>query len=163
MSVIPELLAANERYAASFGAGGLPRSPARRIAVLTCMDARMDPAKFLGLGDGDANVLRNAGGRVQADVIRSLVISCELLGAREIVVVHHTECGLLGLSNERLRERLRERGIDASEEDFLPFSDLDESVRDDVKMLRESPLIPDDVRVAGFVYDVRSGRLREVV
>ncbi|MDE3096064.1 MAG: carbonic anhydrase [Chloroflexota bacterium] len=163
MSVIPELLAANERYAASFTAGGLPPAPARRVAVLTCMDARMDPAKFLGLGDGDANVLRNAGGRVHPDVIRSLVVSYELLGTRELVVVHHTDCGMLGLSNAYMRGRLRARGVDAGRIDFLPFDDLDQSVRDDVDALRASPLIAGDTRIVGLVYDVHSGRLRQVV
>ncbi len=159
----PDLLAANERYAASFRTGDLPRAPARRIAVLTCMDARMDPAKFLGLSDGDANVLRNAGGRVHPDVIRSLVISYELLGTRDVLVVHHTDCGMLGLSNEDVRTRLRARGVDATHVDFLPFDDLDQSVRDDVDALRGSPLIAGDTRIAGLVYDVHSGRLRQVV
>jgi carbonic anhydrase len=164
LSVTDELLAANERYAATFTKGDLPRPPVRRVAILLCMDARMDPLKILGLEDGDANVLRNAGGRASDDVIRSLIISYRLLGTREFVVMHHTECGLVDVTNEGLRERLkRDLGVDASGIDFLPFSDLDESVREDVAMIRSSPFVPEDIVVRGFVYDVRSGRLREVV
>ena len=163
MPVVDELLAANERYAAGFDKGGLPLPPARRVAVLVCMDARIDPARALGLAEGDAHVVRNAGGRASDDALRSLAISQELLGTREVVVVHHTDCGMLTFTNEQIRQRLRERlGADASGVDFLPFADLDQSVRDDVAAIRASPLIPDDVAVSGFVYDVRSGRLRRV-
>ncbi len=164
MSVLPELLRANAAYAGSFERGRLPVPPARRFAVLTCMDARLDPAKFLGLAEGDAHVIRNAGGRASGDAIRSLVISYRLLGTREFVVIHHTDCGMLTFTNEDLRGQLRrDPGADASHIDFLPFSDLDQSVRDDVETLRRSPIIPGDIAVSGFVYDVRSGRLREVV
>jgi carbonic anhydrase len=164
LSVTDELLAANEQYAATFTKGDLPRPPGRRVAVLLCMDARMDPLKILGLEDGDVNVLRNAGGRASDDVIRSLVISYKLLGTREFVVIHHTDCGLVDITNEGLRERLeRDLGVDASGIDFLPFRDLDESVREDVAKIRSSPFVPGDIAVRGFVYDVRSGRLREVV
>jgi carbonic anhydrase len=164
LSVTDEFLAANEQYAAAFTKGDLPRPPGRRAAILLCMDARMDPLKILGLEDGDVNVLRNAGGRASDDVIRSLVISYKLLGTREFIVIHHTDCGLVDITNEGLRERLkRDLGVDAAGIDFLPFSDLDESVREDVATLRSSPLVPRDIAVRGFVYDVRSGRLREVV
>ncbi len=164
MSVVPELLSANERYAATFDKGTLPMPPGRRFAVLTCMDARLHPARFLGLGEGDAHVIRNAGGRASDDAIRSLVISYKLLGTREFVVIHHTDCGMLTFSNDDLRGLLRrDLGADASRIDFLPFSDLDRSVRDDVETIRRSPLIPNDIEVSGFVYDVRSGRLRQVV
>ena len=163
MPVVDELLAANERYAAGFDKGDLPLPPARQVAVLVCMDARIDPAKALGLAEGDAHVIRNAGGRASDDALRSLAISHELLGTREVVVVHHTDCGMLTFTNDQIRQRLRDRlGADASAIDFLPFGDLDQSVRDDVAAIRSSPLIPDDVAVSGFVYDVRSGRLRRV-
>lgn len=163
MPVLPELLTANERYAASFTKGNLPMPPGRHVAVLTCMDARLDPAKFLGLQEGDAHVIRNAGGRASEDALRSLVISHKLLGTREFLVIHHTDCGMLTFSNEQLRDQLRrDLGADASSIDFLPFSDLDESVRQDVQTIRSSPLIPNDISVTGFVYDVRTGRLREV-
>ncbi len=163
MPVVDELLAANERYAAGFDKGDLPLPPARQVAILFCMDARIDPAKALGLAEGDAHVIRNAGGRASDDALRSLAISQELLGTREVVVVHHTDCGMLTFTNEQIRQRLRDRlGADASGVDFLPFGDLDQSVRDDVATVRASPLVPDDVAVSGFVYDVRTGRLRRV-
>lgn len=164
MSPFSELLSVNERYASTFSQGDLPMPPARRLAVLTCMDARLHPEKFLGLEVGDAHVIRNAGGRASDDAIRSLVISHELLGTREFVVIHHEDCGMLTFSNEQLPQKLREdMNADASGIDFLPFGNLDESVRQDVERIRRSPLIPGDIPVSGFVYDVRSGRLREVV
>jgi carbonic anhydrase len=163
MTVLPELIAANQDYAATFTKGDLPAPPGRRVAVFTCMDARLIPAKFLGLEEGDAHVIRNAGGRASEDAIRSLVISHHLLGTREFLVIHHTECGMLTFSNEDLRTQLRDAlGADASDIDFLPFSDLDESVRQDVETIRSSPMIPEDIPVSGFVYDVRTGKLREV-
>jgi carbonic anhydrase len=135
--------------------------PARRVAVLACMDARLDPARILGLEEGDAHVVRNAGGRA-ADALRSLVISQELLGTREVVVIHHTDCGMLTFTNDQLKQRLKEgRGAEA-DLDFLPFSDVDQSVRDDVKAIRESRLLHPGVPVTGFVYDVKTGRLRQV-
>ena len=162
MSVTEELLAANERYASHFDKGDLPLPPARRVAIVTCMDARIDPAKALGLSEGDAHVIRNAGGRVH-EALRSLVISQRLLGTREVVVIHHTDCGMLTFTDDELRERVRdELHADATHLAFLPFSDLDRSVREDVAFLRASPLIPDDVPVRGFVYDVRTGTVREV-
>src|SRR5262245_13980969 len=128
------------------------------------MDARLDPAKFLGLEEGDAHVIRNAGGLVTDDAIRSLVISHWLLGAEEVAVLGHTDCGMLTLSNDDLRARLRhETGADASDVDFLPFPDLEDSVRSSVAAVRESPLLPDSLVVSGWIYDVRSGRIDEVV
>ncbi len=163
MAALPEMLAANDEYAASFTKGDLPMPPARQVAILTCMDARLIPASFLGLQEGDAHVIRNAGGRASEDAIRSLVISYELLGTREFMVIHHVDCGMLTFTNEALRQRLQDSlGADASGIDFLPFSDLDESVRQDVATIRSSPLVPDDIPVTGFVYDVRTGKLREV-
>jgi len=158
-----DLLAANERYAATFVKGDLPMPPARRFAVVTCMDARLDPARFLGLEEGDAHVIRNAGGLVSDDALRSLVISHWLLGTQEAFVIAHTDCGMLTFTNEQLRAKLAEQaGADASEIDFLPFPDLDESVRSSVRRIRESPFLPDSFSAGGFVYDVRTGRLREV-
>ena len=163
MPELPELLAANERYAASFTKGGLPMPPARHVAVLACMDARLHPEKFLALEEGDAHVIRNAGGRASDDALRSLIISYKLLGTREFVVIHHTDCGMLTFSNDQIREMLKnDTGADASAIDFLPFSDLEASVREDVQTIRSSPLIPDDITVTGFVFDVKTGRLSEV-
>jgi carbonic anhydrase len=166
MPVVPEFLAANEQYASQFDKGDLPLPPKRKVAVLICMDARIDPAKVLGLEEGDAHVIRNAGGRA-ADALRSLAISHELLGIREIVVIHHTDCGMLTFSNDDIRQKLEadlgpEAGKIASQIDFLPFRDLDQSVREDVEAIQASPLIPDDIAVSGFVYDVHTGRLRPV-
>jgi carbonic anhydrase len=161
---LERLLAANERYAAWFGWGKLPAPPARRLAILTCMDTRVQPDQFLGLAIGDAHIIRNAGGRASDDALRSLIVSAQLLGTREFLVIHHTGCGMLGLSNADLQEQLhRERGADASGIDFLPFDDLPQSVRDDVETLRSSPYFPAEITVYGFIYDVRSGRLVQVV
>lgn len=162
MSEVPSFLKANERYAASFHKGHLPMPPARHVAVVACMDARLDPARILGLEEGDAHVIRNAGGRAE-DAIRSLVISQQLLGTREVVVIHHTDCGMLTFTDDQLRRKLHDGlGVDTALE-FLPFSDVDASVRDDVAAMRRSPLLLRDTPVAGFVYDVKTGRLRQVV
>jgi len=163
MAVLPELLEANRRYAAGFTKGSLPMPPARHVAILACMDARLDPARMLGLEEGDAHVIRNAGGRPTEDAIRSLVISQLLLGTREVVVIHHVDCGMLSFSNDDLRQKIRtDLGADASGIDFLPFSDLAQSVRDDVAELRRSPLLLKDAPISGFIYDVQSGRLLPV-
>ncbi len=159
MSELNAVLAANDRYAATFTKGDLPMPPARRLVILTCMDARIDPAQAFGVTEGDAHVIRNAGGRASEDALRSLVISTQLLGTREVLVIHHTDCGMLTFTNEQLQARL---GADAAGIDFLPFSDLEQSVRDDMATIRASPLLPDDLAVRGFIYDVRSGHLREV-
>ena len=137
--------------------------PGRHVAVLTCMDARLDPARFLGLEEGDAHVIRNAGGRASEDALRSLTISEQLLGTNEVVVIHHTDCGMLTFSNEDLRKKLKqELNADAEHIDFLPFKDLEQSVRDDVATIKNSPFIPKNIEVSGFIYDVRSGRLGPV-
>jgi carbonic anhydrase len=164
MTKFDELLAANAHYSSSFDRGDLPMPPGRKLAILTCMDARLHPEKFLGLDIGDAHVIRNAGGRASEDAIRSLVISERLLGTNEIVVIHHTDCGMLTFQNADLAAKIRaDLGVDASEWDFLPFTDLEASVQADVKALRESALIPNDIPIAGAIYDVRSGQLREIV
>jgi carbonic anhydrase len=163
MTVVQEFLKENEAYAATFQKGQLPMPPGRQVAVLTCMDARLDPARFLGLQEGDAHVIRNAGGRASEDAIRSLIISQQLLGTNTVVVIHHTDCGMLTFSNTDLRTKLKqELHADASHIDFLPFSDLEQSVRDDVATLKASPLIPDNIQISGFIYDVRSGKLLPV-
>ncbi|MFQ5350417.1 MAG: beta-class carbonic anhydrase [Thermoanaerobaculia bacterium] len=163
MSAIPELLAANRRYVERFDRADLPKEPARRVAILTCMDARLVPSRFLGLEEGDAHVISNAGGRATEDALRSLIISYKLLGTQEMLVIHHSDCGAMSVDNRALWERLRrETGADASEIDFLPFRDLDASVREDVAAIRDSPLIPLTIQVRGFVYDVATGALREV-
>src|SRR4249919_3913723 len=132
MSEVQEFQKANAAYASSFSKGNLPMPPGRHVAILTCMDARLDPARFLGLKEGDAHVIRNAGGRASDDAIRSLIISSRLLGTREFAVVHHTDCGMLTFSNDDLRGKLEaETGADATDIDFLPFGDLEQSVRDD--------------------------------
>src|SRR6185436_20894105 len=126
MSTIDELLAASERYARGFDRGDLPLPPARRVAILTCMDARILPSKALGLQEGDAHVIRNAGGRAR-DALRSIIISQRLLGTRELAVIHHTDCGMLTFTNRDLREKVKDDlGSDTGEFDFLPFQDLDE-------------------------------------
>lgn len=164
MAIVDQFVKKNRSFAEGFDKGNLPMPPAKGIVVLTCMDARLHPAKFLGLEIGDAHVIRNAGGRASDDALRSLIISSRLLGTREYAVIHHTDCGMLTFSNEDLRGKLQaETGKDASNIDFLPFSDLEKSVRDDVARIKDNPFIPEDVVVSGWVYDVKSGQLREVV
>jgi carbonic anhydrase len=159
MTVREEILGANERYASGFDKGGLRAAPVRRFAVVTCMDARLDPARFLGLEEGDAHVIRNAGGLVTDDALRSLVISHHELGTQEAFVIGHAGCGMIGLSNEHMRGKL---GRAAENVDFLGFADLDEAVRGSVKKIAESPLLPDTFGATGYVYDVQTGRLRQV-
>ena len=163
MSVVPEFQKANDAYASSFSKGNLPMPPGRHVAVLVCMDARLDPARFLGLEEGDAHVIRNAGGRASDDAIRSLAISQQLLGTNEVVVIHHTDCGMLTFNNEDLRKKLKQDlNADAEHIDFLPFKDLEQSVRDDVATIKNSPLLLKNIEVSGFIYDVRTGRLLPV-
>jgi carbonic anhydrase len=162
MAVADEFLKANQRYAETFNKGSLALPPARKVAVVACMDARLDPARALGLEEGDAHVIRNAGGRI-ADALRSLAISQTLLGTEEVVIIHHTDCGMLTFSDESIRADLRrKRGVDADAVAFLPFRDLDGSVKDDIAAYQASPLVRHDIPVRGFVYDVKTGRLREV-
>jgi carbonic anhydrase len=156
MTTVQELEHANEQYAATFTKGALPMPPARRFAVVTCMDARLDPAKFLGLDEGDAHVIRNAGGLVNDETIRSLVISHHLLGTQEVVVIGHTDCGMLTFTNDDLHGKL---GPESQHIDFQPFPDVAARVRESLETIRASSLLPDDYAVAGYVYDVKSGRL----
>jgi carbonic anhydrase len=163
MSKFDEFLAANVGFVATFDQGDLPMPPARKVAIVACMDARLHPEKVLGLAIGDAHVIRNAGGRA-ADAIRSLVISERLLGTTEIVVLHHTDCGMLTFTNAQLATKVAtDLGVDVSGQDFFPFSDVAQSVRDDVAILRESPLIPKDIPISGAIYDVTTGKVHEVV
>ena len=163
MPVLDEVRNANDRYAEGFTKGDLPMPPGRRFAVVTCMDARIDPAKALGLEEGDAHVIRNAGGLVTDDALRSLVISNTLLGTEEVLVIAHTDCGMLTFSNDDIRGKLEEeRGADAGDIDFLPFKGLEASVRGSVEKVRSSSLLPEGLPVSGWVYDVRSGRIDKV-
>jgi carbonic anhydrase len=159
MSVVDEVTAANERYASGFAKGELPMPPGRRFAVVTCMDARLDPAGFLGLEEGDAHVIRNAGGLVNDETIRSLLISHHLLGTQEAVVIGHTDCGMLTFTNADVHEKL---GPESESIDFQPFPDVAERVRQSVETIRSHPLLPNSFGASGFVYDVRSGRIQPV-
>jgi carbonic anhydrase len=182
MAVLEEVLSANEQYASSFGAKSeLALPPARRFAILTCMDARLDPAKYAGLSEGDAHVIRNAGGRASDDAIRSLVISYKLLGTQEWFVIHHTNCGMEFFDDETMRDLLAESletaelgpdgfkdvgsGPGSSEGryiDWLTIPDQQQSVVDDVARIRAHPLVPAGIPIYGYVYDVKTGRLNEI-
>lgn len=163
MSYFENFLKANQAYVELHGDLHLSIKPKTKVAIVTCMDSRLHVAPALGLALGDAHILRNAGGRVTEDMIRSLVISQQQMGTREIVVLHHTDCGAQTFNNEGFQEHLKcELGVDVSGQDFLPFQDIDESVREDMKLLRECPLIPDDVIISGAVYDVDTGSMREI-
>jgi carbonic anhydrase len=163
MSGIDHLLQANAEFAGKFDKGDLPIPPARKLAIVTCMDARIVPTEAFGLAAGDAHVIRNAGGRAR-EALRSLVVSQRLLGTNEVAVIHHTDCGMLRFTNPDLYAKVRQDlDADASHIDFLPFSDLEESVREDVAYLLSSPLIPATTTVRGFIYDVHTGKLAEVV
>jgi carbonic anhydrase len=159
-----DLEANNDRFWTTFTGSQLGATPARKLLVLTCMDARMDPLRMLGLRDGDAHIVRNAGGRASDDAIRSIVISQQLLGTRHVVVMHHTGCGLFNVTNDELRQRLRQTlGNRVGGIDFLPLGpDVRESVRRDVQSLRQHPLLASDTQVQGYVYDVATGRITAV-
>lgn len=180
--ILSEVLTANEAYAASFGSKGeLALPPAREFAILTCMDARLDPAKYAGLAEGDAHVIRNAGGRASDDAIRSLVISYKLLGTKEWFVIHHSDCGMEFFSDAAMRDLLARSletaalGVDgfcdvgdgpgsseAEYIDWLTVSNREQAVVDDVRRIRNHPLVPGRIPIYGYVYDVRSGHLIEV-
>lgn len=164
MSYFDHFLSANEAYVALHGTAHLPLKPKTRVAIVTCMDSRLHVAQALGLALGDAHILRNAAGRVTEDMIRSLVISQQQMGTREIVVLHHTDCGAQTFTNEGFARQLRDSlGVEVGDRDFLPFTDVEASVREDMAILRQSPLIPDDVMINGAVYDVDTGRMTPVV
>jgi carbonic anhydrase len=157
------LLVANERYAASFTGADLPSPPRRRIAVVTCMDARLDPARFLGLQLGDAHVIRNAGGVVSDDALRSLIVSHWLLGTQHAYVIGHTDCGMAKFTDDEVRARIgADTEADAAGIEFLTFSAVEEAVADSVQRIRASELLPGEFGASGYVYDVRTGRLRSV-
>jgi carbonic anhydrase len=181
-TIVDEVLAANATYAANFGdKAKLPMPPGRHFAILTCMDARLDPAQYAGLAEGDAHVIRNAGGRASEDAIRSLVISYKLLGTREWFVIHHVDCGMLTFTNEVIADLL-EQSLETATVDaagwhdsgngpgsveghfinWLPIADLAASVVEDVRRIRAHPLVPRDIPVYGYIYDVHTGRLNEV-
>lgn len=177
-----EVLAANAAYVAEFGAkGDLPMPPGRHFAILTCMDARLDPAKYAGLAEGDAHVIRNAGGRASDDAIRSLVISYKLLGTKEWFVIHHTDCGMLTFNNEimgdLLASSLKTASVDASGWhdsgdgpgttdgkyiQWLTFTDQEKSVIEDVQRIRSNSMVPADIPIYGYIYDCKTGKLNEV-
>ncbi len=181
MSVLNEVLSANRDYAATFDKGDLPMPPGRQFAILTCMDARLDPAKYAGLSEGDAHVIRNAGGRASDDAIRSLVISYKLLGTREWFVIHHTNCGMEFFDNEimagLLASSLKTATVDAEGWhdccegggctegkyiNWLTIKDQAQSVLEDVQRIKAHPLVTSDIPVYGYIYEVESGRLIEV-
>jgi carbonic anhydrase len=162
MSVTDELLRNNQSYAGSFKKGDLPLPPAKHVAVLACMDARLDVHKILGLQEGDAHVIRNAGGAATDDAIRSLAISQRLLGTKEIVLIHHTDCGMLTFRDDELKRKIEEETGIRPAFAFEAFSDLDDDVKQSIARIKASPFIPDTSRVRGFVYDVRTGQLNEV-
>jgi carbonic anhydrase len=180
--ILTEVLAANKQYAGEFGdKKNLAMPPVRRFAILTCMDARLHPSKFAGLAEGDAHVIRNAGGRASDDAIRSLVISHKLLGTQEWFVIHHTDCGMETFTDDIMRDLLAGsldtatiddngwrntgKGPGSREGDFINWmtiSDLAQSVIEDVERIRRHPLVPKDIAIYGYIYDVRSGKLNEV-
>src|SRR5918998_4474706 len=152
----------NAAYASSFDKGELPMAPGRKVAVVACMDARLDPARILGLEEGDAHVIRNAGGVVSDDAIRSLAISQNLLGTEEIVLMHHTDCGMLTFTDEQLADKLESETGSRPEWRAHAFGDLEQDVRDGIERIKQSPFVPRSDSVRGFVYEVETGRLREV-
>jgi carbonic anhydrase len=162
VSTTDELLRNNERYANSFDKGDLPMPPAKQIAIVTCMDARLSPYVMLGLSEGDAHVIRNAGGVITDDEIRSLMISQRLLGTREVMLIHHTDCGMLTFSDEELRGQIQQEVGIKPHFPLETFADLEEDVRQSIKRIEASPFIPHKDSVRGFIYEVETGRLREV-
>ena len=162
MSATDDLLRNNEAYAASFDKGNLPLPPAKKVVVLACMDARLNPYGALGLKEGDAHVIRNAGGVVTDDEIRSLAISQRLLGTEEIILVHHTDCGMLTFTDDQFKRQIQDEVGIKPTWSAEAFGDLDEDVRQSIARIKASPFIPRKDSVRGFVYDVSNGRLREV-
>ena len=162
MSVTDELLENNAAYAESFEKEDLPLPPARGVAVVACMDARLDVHKILGLQEGDAHVIRNAGGVITDDEVRSLTISQRLLGTREVILIHHTDCGMLTFSDDELKAQIHEEVGLKPHFSMESFSDLEEDVRQSIARIKASPFVPHKESVRGFIYEVQTGRLREV-
>ena len=162
MTAIDELVANNEAYAAQFDKGDLPMPPATKVAVVACMDARLIPTKVLGLEEGDAHVIRNAGGVVTDDEIRSLAISQRLLGTEEIILIHHTDCGMLTFTDDEFKRSIQDDVGIKPEWAAESFTDLDEDVRQSIARIKASPFIPKKDSIRGFVYEVDTGKLREV-
>ena len=164
MSVIDETLHANEEYARQFTLGDLPMPPCRKLAVVACMDARLTVEEILGLETGDAHIIRNAGGIVTEDALRSLLISHHLLGTQEFIIINHTDCGMLTFKDEELRTRLQQatRTATVAPVHFHAFGDLEENVGQQIQKVQAHPWIPDHIPVRGFVFDVKTGRLQEV-
>jgi carbonic anhydrase len=162
MSQTDELLKNNEAYASSFDKGGLPLPPARKVAVVACMDARLNPSYLLGLEEGDAHVIRNAGGVVTDDEIRSLAISQRLLGTEEIILIHHTDCGMLTFQDDEFRRQIQEDTGIKPQWAAESFADLEEDVRQSKARIEASPFVPHKESIRGFIYDVDTGRLQEV-
>ncbi|CAA7259954.1 unnamed protein product [Cyclocybe aegerita] len=169
MSAHQDFIPGNELYVSTFDKGHLPLPPSKKVAVVTCMDARIEPATQLGINLGEAHVIRNAGGSAK-EALRSVVISQRLLGTREVAVFHHTDCGMLTFTNEQLHDKVKAEApgnaavaaaVDAI--DFLPFSQLEESVKEDVKFLKENPLLLEGTNLTGWVYDVTTGKVQRVV
>ena len=164
MTAFDDLLDANLEHVAGFTTGRLPAPPARSLAVLTCMDARILPLEALGLGPGDAHVIRNAGGRVSDDALRSLLVSTHTMGVRAIAVIHHTECGVTKMTDDEFRQTVQSAtGHDPEPIRLLAITDPDQALADDVAALTSSPLLPADTQVAGFRYDIRTGKLHLLV
>ena len=164
MSTTDELLRANERYAQSFNLGHLPMPPARKVAVLACMDARLTVERILGLDTGEAHIIRNAGGIATEDALRSLLISHHLLGTQEFLIINHTDCGMLTFKDEDLRNRVEKQAGTATVAPvhFHAFDDLESNVRRQIERVRSHPWVPRQIPVRGFIYDVKTGRLREI-
>jgi len=164
MSATDEVLKANEEYARNFTLGHLPLPPARKLAVVACMDARLIVSQILGLKAGDAHIIRNAGGIVTEDALRSLIISHHLLGTQEVIIINHTDCGMLTFKDEDLRARLQQQTGTAvvSPASFQAFTNLERNVQEQIQKLKSHPWVPKQISVRGFVYDVKTGKLKEV-
>lgn len=163
MSATDDFLAANQSYARDFAKGGKPMPPAKKAAIVACMDARIETGRLLGLEEGDAHVIRNAGGVITDDVIRSLVISQRLLGTREIVLIHHTDCGMLTFQDDLLKAQIEEETGLRPPFALEAFPSLEDDVRQSIRRIKANPFVPHKGDIRGFVYDVDSGRLKEVV
>ena len=163
MTELNNILAANREFSKDFKHGNLPIPPSRKLAILACMDARLTVVDILGLDTGHAHIIRNAGGVANDDAIRSLIISHELLGTQEFLVVNHTDCGMLTFTDGSLRKRLSEKyGTDAAGLKFYSFPDLEANVKNQVDKIKSTPFLPKNIPVYGFVYDVRTGKIKEV-